>query len=197
MQLEKEILQGRLVTLEPLGTALLSELNNAASDASIWEWFPFQLNDPDVMELFVSTVERFPETGEGLPYAIRLNESNGVIGGTGLWNIDHRHCKAEIGVTWLMPRHQRSGSNTEAKYLLLNHAFNKLCCRRISFSVHSRNIKSQNAVARIGATREGVLRHDQIHRDGSARDSVIFSIIKSEWPAVKDRLESMMGNRPG
>ena len=137
-------------------------------------------------------VTSLPEKGEGQAYAIRSNQTNEIIGGTGYWHIDQQNNKLEIGGSWVNPKFQRSSVNTETKYLMLTNAFEKLGCNRVAFSIDIRNTKSVKAIERIGATREGVLRSDMQMHDGTLRDSVIYSIIKSEWPDTKLHIEALL-----
>lgn len=192
MDLERIKLKGNTVCLEPIELEHLEGLIHAGRDQSIWEWVTFQLSDPAVAERFVKHVSTMPDNGEGLGYAIRCNESGSIIGGTGYWHVDHVNQKLEIGGSWITPDKQRSGANTETKYLMLRNAFEKLDCKRVGFSVDTKNLKSIKAITRIGATKEGVLRSDMNLHGGRDRDSAVFSIIKSEWPSIKARLESLL-----
>ncbi len=192
MKLEATNLRGRSITLEPIGADHLDELLDAAQDASIWTWMTFALSDPAIAKLFVENVSRMAACGQGMGYAIRCNDSGEVIGGTGYWHIAPLHRKLEIGGSWLTPSRQGTGANTEAKYLLLCNAFDQLACKRVGFSIDTRNQRSIAAVKRIGASQEGVQRSDMTLHDGRDRDSAIFSIIRSEWPAVKAHLQSQL-----
>ena len=191
MNLERKKLEGKIITLEPIEAEHLNELAEATQDTSIWEWMTFSLVTPNAAKLFVEDVSVMPAT-RGIGFIIRCKESNLVIGGSGYWHIDHIHQKLEIGGSWITPNRQRSGANTEAKYLLLRNAFENLGCKRVGFSIDTRNLKSLNAIARIGATKEGVLRSDMTLHDGRNRDSAIFSIINSEWARVREHLESLL-----
>jgi RimJ/RimL family protein N-acetyltransferase len=191
MEFSSTTLKGSEVTLEPIGIEHLEGLQAAACDPHIWKFIPFALDDPSMMELFVNHVTELPKKGEGQAYAIKDNASGRIIGGSGYWHIDHQHCKLEIGGSWIMGDFQRSGSNTEAKYLLLENAFETLGCKRVGFSVDVRNEKSLKAIERIGAVKEGILRSDMQMHDGTSRDSAIYSIIQSEWTLVKSNIEKL------
>ncbi len=195
MHLDAKKLEGNIVTLEPISADHIDGLVAAGQDPSIWEWITFDLSRPEVAKRFVGHVSTMPEKGEGLGFAIRCNDTGVVIGGTGYWHIDHKNQKLEIGGSWLMPSRQKTGANTEAKYLLLRNAFENLDCKRVGFSIDTRNQKSINAITRVGASKEGVLRSDMKLSDGGDRDSAVFSIIKVEWPSIKQRLESLLAMR--
>ncbi len=127
-----------------------------------------------------------------MPFAIVHRETGRVVGSTRFWKIDRANRKLEIGHTWLGASMQRSGANTECKYLLLVHAFEVLGCVRVQFTTDVLNEKSRAAILRIGATQEGTVRHERIMPDGRKRDSVRFSIIDDEWPATCQRLERLL-----
>lgn len=120
-----------------------------------------------------------------------------VVGSTRFGSISHEHRRIEIGWTWIGTRWQRSGVNTEAKYLMLCHAFETIGARRVELKTNALNTRSRDAMRRIGATEEGTMRQHMLRPDGSSRDSVYFSIIDGEWPVVKARLQEMMGSRSG
>ena len=127
-----------------------------------------------------------------MPFVIAQRETGKVVGSTRFWKIDRKNRKLEIGHTWLSESIQRSGINTEVKYLLLSHAFEVMNCVRVQFTTDELNEKSRAAILRIGATEEGIVRHERIRPDGRKRNSVRFSIIDSEWPTVKALLEAKM-----
>jgi RimJ/RimL family protein N-acetyltransferase len=115
-----------------------------------------------------------------------------IVGSTRFANIEREHRRAEIGWTWLNPAYWRTAMNTEAKYLMLRHAFEQWKCVRVELKTHAKNTRSRTAIARLGAKEEGTLRHHMIQPDGSYRDSVYYSILDEEWPAVKKRLEERL-----
>jgi RimJ/RimL family protein N-acetyltransferase len=191
MEFDQSTLKGNGINLEPVNHEHLGGLQSAAAVPDIWDYIPFALSDPAMMELFVTHVTSLPAKGEGQAYAIRSTKTNEIIGGTGYWHIDQQNNKLEIGGSWITPQSQRSSVNTEAKYLLLTNAFEALGCNRVAFSIDIRNTKSLKAIERIGATREGVLRSDMQMQDGYLRDSAIYSIIKREWPSIKLHIEEL------
>ncbi|WP_159931121.1 GNAT family N-acetyltransferase [Oceanicoccus sp. KOV_DT_Chl] len=194
MELIELTLQGKLVSLEPICSEHFEEVLQAGQDPSIWQWMTFALNVPEIAQRFIESVSKMPKAGMGMGFAIRCNSTGNFIGSSGYWHVDHIHQKLEIGGTWITPDRQRSGANTEAKFLLLENAFENLQFKRVGFSIDTRNEKSLAAIARIGAIKEGVQRSDMTLHDGSDRDSAIFSIITSEWPAVKSRLRSFLAS---
>jgi len=184
-------LTGRLIRLEPLSLAHAPDLANAGSDESIWELMPYGL---------VTTVERMEDfirdtltrRSSELPFAVIHLGSGRAIGSTRYLDIRPEHRGLEIGGTWYAAAHQRTGVNTECKYLLLRHAFEDLGCIRVQLKTDLRNERSQRAIERIGGVEEGVLRNQMILPDGHHRATVMYSITDLEWPEVKARLERMM-----
>lgn len=188
------LLPGRLVRLEPLEVRHAAELFAALHiDPDIWRWMP--VDPPDTaagMEALIAA--RLPEQamGEVVLFAQIEQTSGRAVGVTTYLNISRRDSGLEIGSTWLSKPWQRKGINTEAKYLLMRHAFEDLGAARVQLKTDARNLQSQAAIARLGAVREGVLRKHMRVRGGFIRDSVMYSVIDTEWPAVKDRLEGLM-----
>ena len=127
-----------------------------------------------------------------MAYVTVLRETGRVIGSTRFWKIDPIHRKLEIGSTWISASWQKSFVNTEAKYLMLCHAFEAMACVRVQFTTDEINAKSRAAILRLGAKQEGIVRHERIMPDGRKRNSVRFSIIDDEWPAVKQQLEARL-----
>ena len=144
------------------------------------------------MRNYVETALRLQAEGTALPFATVLNETDQVVGSTRFANIDRENKHMEIGWTWIGKAWQRTAVNTEAKYLMLRHAFEKLGCIRVEFKTDSLNQQSRNALLRIGAKEEGTFRNHMITSDGRFRHSVYFSVIDSEWPEVKGRLEEKL-----
>jgi N-acetyltransferase len=130
-----------------------------------------------------------------LPYVTVLKTTGQVIGCTRFWKVDRQHRKLEIGSTWIASRWQRTFVNTEAKYLMLRYAFESLDCVRVQFTTDEINQKSRQAILRLGAQQEGIVRHERIMPDGRKRNSVRFSIIDDEWPAVRRQLESKLAQQ--
>jgi RimJ/RimL family protein N-acetyltransferase len=194
MEFKPVILQGRMVRLEPLTEAHIPQLAVAGRDEAIWQFMRYgQITTEPGMRLWVMDLLEAQSQGTDLPFAVIHLESGAAIGSTRYLEIRQAHRSLEIGGTWYALAFQRTAVNTECKYLLLRHAFEELGCLRVQFKTDMRNERSQRALARIGAIQEGVLRKHMILPDGFIRDSVYYSIIDSEWPRVKARLEEMMG----
>lgn len=186
-------LEGRLVRLEPLRLEYTTELYEAGRDPSLWTYKPVrQPRSLAEMEQFIASTLQSQQAGTCLPFAIMSLERGCAVGETRYHSFMHQDYGLEIGWTWLTPSVQRTGVNTECKYLLLRHAFEAMDAIRVQFRTHHLNTNSQRAVERLGAVKEGILRNHLIMPDGSYRHSVYYSVIQGEWPAVKARLESMM-----
>lgn len=185
-------LKGRVVRLEPLEYAHEADLLVAAQHEEIWRWTIAEPRTPELMHEYVATALRERDDGRALPFAVRHRASGRVIGSTRYHGISKADRGIEIGWTWYAPEHWRSPVNTECKYLLLTHAFERLECIRVELKTDARNLRSQAAIGRLGAVEEGTLRSKVIMRDGHRRDSVYFSILDREWPGVKARLEGFL-----
>ncbi len=192
MDLRPTPLAGEFVRLEPLEEGHADALWKATLDTDVWRWMPYHLHSADEMSGFISAARKLNEAGVALGFAIALQGSGEPVGLTGYWNADHGHRRVEIGSTWVTRAHQRTRVNTEAKFLLLRHAFETQDCVRVEFKTDARNKRSRSALARIGAIEEGVLRHHMVLPDGTLRDSVYFSILATEWPAVRERLRGFL-----
>ncbi len=186
--LDPVTLQGRYVRLEPLTAAHVEPLCRAAGDGELWKlWYtsvPAQLG----MASYVQAALAMHEEERGLPFAVRLLATDEIVGSTRFCNADTRNRRLEIGYTWYAARVQRTAVNSECKWLLLHHAFETLGCIAVEFRTHWFNQSSRAAITRLGAKQDGVLRNHQRLADGSYRDTVVYSIIESEWPAVKRHL---------
>ncbi len=193
MKVEPVTLIGRVVRLEPLSEAHISDLASVGLDESIWQFMRYEtiLSD-EAMRDWVLYLLRLQERGTDLPFAVIHLESGRAIGCTRYLNINLSDRAVEIGGTWYGVAYQRTAVNTESKYLLLRHAFESLGCVRVQFKTDVRNVRSQHAIERIGAVKEGVLRNHMILPDGYVRDSVFYSILASEWPRVKALLEDKL-----
>ena len=192
MNVEPITLEGEHIRLEPLSIEdHLEDLQRAGSDSETFRWFPEDYSSPAAMREFVEEALEAQERGTALPFATVHRDSGEAIGSTRFGNIAPEHGRVEIGWTWLTPSQQRTQANTEAKYLMLSHAFEAWDCVRVELKTDSRNQPSIDAILRIGATREGTLRkHMQPHQ--GTRDTVYFSIIDNEWGDVKRDLESKL-----
>jgi len=185
-------LEGRHVRLEPVSQAHQADLASVGLDEELWRWIPIPVRTPAEMSAYVATALDEQVRGVSLPFALIEKSSDRAIGCTRYGNIDRTHHRVEIGWTWVAPAWQRTTVNTEAKYLLLRHAFETLGCIRVELKTDSLNEKSRAAILRIGAREEGIFRNHMITASGRIRHTVYFSILDSEWPAVKSRLQSMM-----
>ncbi|AXQ29012.1 N-acetyltransferase [Solimonas sp. K1W22B-7] len=189
MKLDPVTLAGRHVRLEPLGLQHIDALAEAGTDPAIWTWYPQSAQGPERTRAWVQQALDWQANGLVLPFAQIDAASGRVIGSTRFAAIEAAHRRAEIGWTWLTPAFQRTAVNTESKYLMLRHAFETLGLIRVEFKTDSGNQASRRALARIGATEEGIFRNHMIMESGRLRHSVYFSIIDSDWPAVKAGLE--------
>jgi N-acetyltransferase len=193
MDVNPVVLTGRLVQLQPLTLEHVPGLF-AASDPSIWKYMLYgDITTENEMRNWVLDMQDRAKAGADLPFAVIDLASGTAVGATRYLEIRPQHKGLEIGGTWYGPKYQRTGVNTECKYLLLKHAFETLGCIRVQFKSDSRNEKSISAIKRIGAQSEGVLRNHMILLDGTDRHSVYFSILEEEWPAVKKKLEELQG----
>ena len=190
------ILQGTFIRLEPLSLDHLAGLCEVGLDPEIWRWAPQPISTSEEMRTYVETALQWQAEGAALPFATILNETDQIVGSTRFANIDREHKHLEIGWTWIGKPWQRTAVNTEAKYLMLCHAFETLGCIRVEFKTDSLNQQSRNAILRIGAKEEGTFRNHMIIQDGRYRHSVYFSVIDSEWAEVKRRLEERLVTRP-
>lgn len=195
MDLHPVVLTGRIVRLEPLAEKHITELAVAGQDESIWQYMLYGVvTTEEQMRIWVFDMLERQAQGTDLPFAVIHLESKRTIGGTRFMDIRPQHRGVEIGGTWYAPCYQRTAVNTECKYLLLCHAFEVWQCIRVQFKADLRNMRSQRALDRIGATREGVLRNHIILPDGTFRHSVYYSILANEWPIVKRGLEAKLGS---
>ena len=193
MKIEPVTLKGHLVRLEPLHLKHAFALFEASRDSGLWTYKPVaQPHSLTEMEQLITSVLQNQQAGGCFPFAIISLERDSAVGETRYHNFTLQDYGLEIGWTWLTPSMQRTGVNTECKYLLLRHAFEVMKAIRVQFRTHHLNTNSQRALERLGAVREGVLRNHLIMPNGSYRHSVYYSIIESEWSSVKARLEAMM-----
>jgi len=193
MLVEPVTLAGSFVRLEPLSEAHVHGLAEVGSDPGIWTYMPYGLvTTEERMEHWVEALLRHRQAGSDLPFAVICLADGKVAGSTRYMDIRSEHRGLEIGGTWYGAAYRRTAVNTECKYLLLRHAFETLGCIRVQLKTDLRNERSQLAIERIGAMREGVLRNHMIMPDGAYRHSVYYSILDSEWPGVKERLEELL-----
>jgi RimJ/RimL family protein N-acetyltransferase len=187
------VLIGKHVRLEPLTEAHIPGLTAVGSDPSIWRYLLYgEVTSLEKMEEWVSELLVKRNSGTDQPFAVVHLATGQIVGSTRYMDIRPEHRGLEVGGTWYGTAFQRTAVNTEAKYLLLRHAFEQLGCIRVQLKTDLRNERSQKAIERIGAVREGVLRNHMILPNGTYRHSVYFSILDNEWPDVKTRLEALL-----
>ncbi len=187
------VLTGTGVRLEPLGPEHVRSLAEAtAGDEQVWRWLPAFPVDADGLRAVVEAALADRDAGRRFPFAIVDVGTGRAVGSSSYLDIEPASLRIEIGWTWLSRSVWRTAVNTEAKLLLLGHAFDELGYERVALKTHHENVRSQQAIARLGAVREGTLRHHMLHRDGTWRDSVYFSILSAEWPQVRDRLRDRL-----
>jgi len=189
---DQPTLTGPTIELRPLQSLHQEALVAAASDGELWAMKVTVVPGPETAGQYIATALAGRQAGTVMPFVIVKRETGQVVGSTRFWKIDRVNRKLEIGHSWLSASVQRSGVNTEAKYLLLTHAFEAMNTVRVQFTTDELNEKSRAAILRIGAKQEGIVRHERIMPDGRKRNSVRFSIIDSEWPEVKALLQQKM-----
>jgi RimJ/RimL family protein N-acetyltransferase len=183
---------GPRIRLRPLLASDGAALAQAAADGELWN-LPFTVvPSADTVDEYIRVALSGQADGTVMPFVTEMTESKQVIGSTRFWKIDRQHRKLEIGSTWISASWQKTFANTEAKFLMLRHAFEQLHCVRVQFTTDEINETSRAAILRLGATQEGIVRHERIMPDGRKRNSVRFSIIDDEWPRVRQRLEEML-----
>jgi len=190
MEISPIVLNGKLIRLEPLVEEHIEQLAEVGIDERIWGLMLYgQMQNQEDLGEWVRELLRRQSRGTDLPFTVFLQRNGKAVGCTRFMDIRPEHRSVEIGGTWYGVEYQGSGINIEAKYLLLQHAFETLGCVRVQLKTDTRNLRSQRAIERIGAVREGVLRDHLILPDGYIRSSVIYSILAAEWPEVKMNLE--------
>jgi len=180
-------LKGQHATLEPLSLAHEAEAIEAVKDGELWDLWYTSIPSPERVRPEIERRLGLLEKGSMLPFAVR-NAEGRMVGMTTYMNIDSVHKRVEIGSTWTAKSAQRSPLNTECKLLLLTHAFEQLNCIAVEFRTHFFNQQSRRAIERLGAKLDGILRSHQLTPNGALRDTCVYSIIASEWPAVKAHL---------
>jgi len=195
MKIEPITLEGEHVRLEALRESHADALVAVSIGHGLFRFFPFSLEDEAALRGYVKGAVAALANGTLLPFATIDRATGRVVGSTSYLAIDAGNRRLEIGATWIAPSHQRSAVNTEAKLLQLTHCFEVLGTNRVEFKTDARNARSRAALARIGAVEEGIFRAHMVMPDGALRDSVYFSVIASEWPAVKRSLEQKLASR--
>ncbi len=186
--LSEVTLSGKYATLEPLTQAHALELAQAAGDGQLWKLWYTSVPQPDEVPAEIARRRHLQSQQAMLPFAV-LDAAGVAVGMTTYMNIDASHRRLEIGSTWYARRVQRTPLNTQCKLLLLQHAFENLQCIAVEFRTAFHNRPSRRAIERLGAKLDGVLRSHQLYRNGTLRDTCVYSIVHSEWPAVKSQLE--------
>ena len=189
---EPVVLEGATVRLEPLTSAHVPALSEVALDPELWRWTLSVIETPEDLRRYVDAALAARAAGTSYPFVTIERSSGRVIGSTRFCALEPGHRKVEIGYTFVAPAWQRTSVNTEAKLLMLRHAFEVLGMNRVEFKTDALNARSRAALLRIGATEEGTLRGHLITERGRVRDSVYFSVLASEWPAVAARLAQML-----
>jgi N-acetyltransferase len=189
-------LRGLHVSLEPLQPAHAAELALAAADGELWKTWYTTVPSPAQTDAYIAIALQQQRDGSALPFVVR-DAAGVVIGSTRYCQAEARHRRLEIGYTWYARRAQRTPVNTEAKRLLLAHAFEDMGCIAVELRTHWHNHRSRQAIERIGAKQDGVLRNHMIMPDGTCRDTVVFSIIESEWPTVRRNLDYLLETERG
>jgi len=190
--LEPLLLEGRFVRLEPLSLAHLERLCEVGLEEELWRWTLTQLRSCDEMRAYIEDAIEEQRQGRSLPFATVERASGLAVGSTRFGSVDLANRRVEIGWTWIARPWQRTAINTEAKYLMLRHAFETLGCIRVELKTDALNERSRAAILRLGAAEEGIQRQHMITASGRVRDTVYHSILDSEWPAVKQRLEERL-----
>ena len=193
MKVEQITLEGDVVRLEAMTVGHLAGLWEAGEDESLWRLIPTNIDSIDDIRTYIEAAITDRDRGVALPFVTVERASGKVIGSTRFGNIDAANLRCEIGWTWITPKFQRTAVNTEAKLLMLTHAFETWKCIRVELKTDSLNERSRKAIERIGATMEGIFRNHMITDSGRFRHSVYFSIIETEWPSVRQNLRLKLG----
>jgi RimJ/RimL family protein N-acetyltransferase len=192
LHIEPVTLSTERLTLRPLRLDDAPALANAASDGDLWEKRTTTVPTPEGFEAYVQKALELQASGLALPFATVVNDGSVVVGSTRYMNIDAANHRVEIGTTWIARSWQRTFVNTHAKLLMLRHAFEALGCNAVELRTHCLNDQSRAAIERLGAKLDGILRQHMIMPDGHVRDTVVYSIIRDEWPGVKEGLQRRM-----
>ena len=187
--IEPITLQGRHVTLEPMSQEQRDEIQAAIEDGELWKLWYTSVPDARALDGWLATALRQRDEAGAMPFVIRHRPDSRLVGATRLFNVAAEHRRLEIGHTFYSQSVQRTAVNTEAKLLLLRHAFESLGCAGVELRTHFMNQASRRAIERLGAKLDGVLRSHQVMPDGSLRDTCVYSIVSHEWPAVRNNLQ--------
>ena len=194
--LQKVVLQGYSVHLVPVDYSHLDQLSLWSAEEDIWRYMTFaHLASRDELQAWISAAMDANERGTEMNFAVIDETSQSAVGTTSLYRVVPEHKRLEVGKTWLGTAYRRTHINTAAKYLLLNHAFETLLTNRVELNTDARNVRSQRAIERLGAVRDGFLRCHTIMRDGFVRDTMNYSFTMNDWPATKIRLRNLLETR--
>ncbi|MDH5171467.1 MAG: GNAT family N-acetyltransferase [Gammaproteobacteria bacterium] len=193
--IEPATLAGSHVVLDPMSLEHLEGIKQAVRDGELWKLWFTGVPHPDAAEVYIRAALDNRECAGAMPFVIREAKTGKLIGSTRYCNVDESNQRLEIGYTWYSASYQRTAANSECKYLLLNHAFETLGAIAVEFRTHWHNRESRAAIARLGAKQDGVLRNHTRTADGIYRDTVVFSIIDQEWPAVRQSLIFRLGRQ--
>lgn len=185
-------LEGTAINLVPLDESHVIELANVLANPEIWEFTWRQITSDEQVKTLIHSALASKKDGTQVPFVMIDRLSEKIVGTTRITNRDMVHRNAEIGCTWISPEYWRTSVNTESKSLLLQYCFEELGLIRVEFTVVASNLRSQKSLERIGAVKEGVLRKHKIKLDGSIEDNVVFSILDTEWPSVKENLHYLL-----
>lgn len=185
-------LENEVVKLKPLELSDTQGLIEAGSYPEIWSHMSTTIEKREDVNSFVETALKAKKEKTEFPFVIVDKQSGNIIGSTRYMDIDDKHQRLEIGSTWLTPAYWRTAINTNCKFLLLQYCFEHLHLQRVQIKTDHENIRSQRAIERIGATKEGILRHHMIRKDGTIRDTVIYSVTIEEWPQVKKHIKDLL-----
>ena len=189
IHLEPVTLEGHGVRLEPMTADHAAGIKQAASDGELWKLWYTAVPEPEQVAAYIETALEGQKNGHMLPWVVRELMSNRIAGSTRYHDVVAAIDRVEIGYTWYAQSWQRSHVNTACKLLLFGHAFETLGCAVVGLRTDNFNLRSQKAIEALGAKRDGILRHHQARRDGSARDSYMYSVLAGEWPDVRRHLE--------
>jgi RimJ/RimL family protein N-acetyltransferase len=187
------VLLGKHATLEPMNARHVEGLKAAARDGQLWKLWYTSIPAPEATLRWIERALRNRDERAEMPFVIHEHKTNKVIGSSRFMNVDERNRRLEIGHTWYANTYQRTAMNTECKLLMLTHAFEQLNAIAVEFRSHFMNHASRKAIERLGARQDGILRNHQINPEGGYRDTVVYSIIESEWPVVKTHLHYLLG----
>lgn len=190
--MENIVLVNEVVTLRTMELTDIDAIFEAGNFSEIWTHLAATIESREDAAYFVEQSLLNQKLGKEHPFVIIDNKTNRIIGGTKLMDLDTTHMRISLGFSWLSPTYWRSPINSNCKYLLMQYCFEVLQVNRVQIQADERNIRSRNAIARIGATQEGIFRDHMIRKDGTPRNTVIFSVIRPEWPMVKMHMEQLM-----